>query len=371
MSFKDHPLNILNTSGAPEFVNTDAQALLKLAISNFEVETGRVLSPSQVEMYLLETVAYMLAVRGAEEQLAIQDGYVAYAQSARLDLIGAERNTPRLLASPATTTARFIRADNTVTRIRIPQGTRIGEAGGLVQFGTLAVAYIEVGQASVEVDVQATEVGIGGNSFAAGEISSIIDPVPGIASVTNLTATGGGADVEGDPRYRVRLALAFEGIGNGLSQERYVSDVLAWNARCIDVAVTRPQPGYVNIYPLMDTGAANAQELASLGAVFNGSNTHQGDFIQVFAPTSHDFSFELVLTVSDPDAASRAEDAVHAELNTWEAQLGGYIAPSELVRAARAIAGVLDADVPDLSFAVVSETAWRNCTGFVVTVVNV
>ena len=118
----------------------------------------------------------------------------------------------------------------------------------------------------------------------------------------------------------------------------------------------------------MDSGAPNSEELASLIAVFDASNIHQGDFIQVFAPVVHSFNVELALTLSDPAAADAAEAAVEAVLDSWKKQLGGYIAPSQLIQAARGVAGVIEADVVNLALAAVGDNAWRNCTGLLVTV---
>lgn len=189
-----------------------------------------------------------------------------------------------------------------------------------------------------------------------------MDPVPGIATVTNLTETGNGAEVEEISRYRARVALAFERIGDGLSKERYLTDVLGWNSRCIDVTIERPQPGYVNLHPLMDTGAPNAEELASLLSVFNESNIHQGDFIQAFAPSAEEFSVPLALTLSNPDAEEPARAAVQAVLDSWTQSLGGYIAPSELIRAAKDNEGVVEADIPGLALTLVADTKWRKGT---------
>lgn len=362
MSFERHPINQLNAAGAPDFVTVEAKLLLDQAKAHFEVSTGRTLSPSQVEMYLLETVAYMLAVRGAEEQLAFENCFVAYAQPGWLDKHGADRNTPRLAAAPATTTLRFTVPNPAVAAISIPAGTRVTNDAGQVQFKTQEAAFVDIGETTVDVKAEATEPGVQANDFPAGSLSVIVDTVPGVTSVTSLTETGGGAEVEDDARYRARLALAFERIGDGLSKERYVTDVFDWNARVLDVAVLRPQPGYVSIYPLMDTGAPNSEELASLLAVFNESNIHQGDFIQVFVPAAHTFSFTLTLTVSQHEATAPATEAVQAVLDSWARVLGGYIAPSELVRVAKSQAGVVEAEVSGVDFTEVSETAWREGT---------
>lgn len=368
MSFEDHPINLLNAAGAPDFVTVEAQLLLDRAISFFEAGTGRTLSPSQVEMYLLETIAYMMSVRGGEEQLALENGFVAYSRDKWLDLHGADRSTPRLEAVPATTTLRFSRIGPAVSRIRIPAGTRVSDAGGQVQFATQELAYIEAGQAQIDVSAASLALGMGSNNYPIGALSIIIDTVPGIASVTNLTVTGAGAEREETARYRVRVALAFERLGDGLTQERYVSDVLAWNARCIDVDVQRPQAGHVNIYPLMDSGAPNPEEIASLQDDFGESNTHQGDFIQVFAPTAQVFAFELALTLSDPDAEAPATAAVQSVLDFWATTLGGYFAPSELIRVAKETVNVVEADIPNQILTLVADNSWRKCTITTVTV---
>ena len=362
MSFERHPVNQLNAAGAPDFVTIEARRLLDDAKAHFEAETGRTLYPSQVEMYLLETIAYMLSVRGAQEQLAFENCFVAYARSQWLDTHGADRNTPRLEATPATTTLRFSTDGPANVRIRIPDGTRVADAAGQVQFMTRTIAFIEAGQEQVDVRAEATEPGAQANGFPEGSLTAIIDPVAGVSAVTNLTETGGGAEREGNDRYRARLALAFERIGDGLSRERYVTDVLGWNARCIDVAVIRPRPGHVNIYPLMDTGAPNAEELASLLAIFNTSNTHQGDYIRTFAPTAREFEVDLTLTLSDPDAAQPVRAAVQQVLDGWARRLGGYVAPSELIRVAKANTGVVEVDIENLDLTPVAETAWRKGT---------
>ena len=362
------PITALNEAGAPQFVTIEASRLLDQAKAHFEASTGRSLSEMQTEMFLLETIAYMLTLRGTEEQLAFEDCFVAWARASALEAHGEDRNTPRLQAAPATTSLRFTVPQPTLTQILIPAGTRVGDAGGLVQFATREAVIIEVGQSSVNVPATATQVGIAANGFPIGALSVLVDPVPGVSTVTNLTESGGGAELENLARYRERVALAFERIGDGLTRERYVPDVLSWNARCIDVHVDRPQPGYVDLYPLMDTGAPNAEEIASLQAVFTKSTTHQGDFIQVQVPTPYEFTVELKLVLSDADAADDAEGAVQDVLDEWERSLGGYIAPSALTDAARDIVGVVDADVPNLAFFAVAQSSWRKCIGLLVTV---
>ncbi len=366
MSFDQHPINVLNREGAPTFITADAKELLELAIAHFEDGTGRTLSPSQVEMYVLETVAYMLTVRGGEEQLAFENSFVAYARSGFLDKYGADRNTPRLQAKSAGTTLRFTTDTATVSRVRIPAGTRAGDADGIVQFRTAILAHIEVGQTQVEIPAEAVETGIAANGYDVDSISAITDPVPGVTLVTNTVETGGGANVEDDTRYRARLALAFERISRGGSKQSYEALVFGWNARVIDVEVVRPEDGHIHIYALMDTGGPNATEKSQILEYLIGK-IPQGDYVTALDPVAHDFIPKLHLIVSNPDAVQAATTAVQAILDAWRGQLGGYIAPSELIRAAKAVAGIIEADILDLNLTSVAPNAWRNAADLIVT----
>ncbi|WP_282093029.1 baseplate J/gp47 family protein [Epibacterium ulvae] len=363
MTFENHPINILNAEGAPEFVVSDAKALLDQAIGHFESETGRTLGPSQVERYLLHTIAFMFSVWAARTQLALENNTVAYGRDDGLERLGADRETPRLDAQPATTFLQFDAMPDH-TGIAIPTGTRVGHTSSNVQFRTADPAFISSTQTQVTVVAEATETGVYSNGLAIGALNVPIDVIPGIAAVMNVTATSGGADRESINRYRARLPGAFERIGNGLTHEHYVDDVFAWNARCVDVDVSRPQPGYVDISPLMDTGAPTEEELASLLSTFGETNIHQGDYIRTLAPISHDFTFTLVLKVQAPEAVELAREKVQTVLDQWSVRLGGHIVLSDLTNAARTIQTVIEADVLGLEFTAIAQNAWRNCTGF-------
>lgn len=367
MSFEAHPINQLYRAGPPQFVTTDAKTLLAKAVAKVETDTGRKISPSQVESFVLDAVAYMLSVRGEEEQQAIARQYLAYQDGKDLDNFGVSCERPRLKASAATANVTFSAVAGH-SRIQIPAGTRVGDSAGQVQFATAAAAWVEVGQASVTVQAVAVELGVGANGFAVGALDSLVDPIAGISSVSNVTASAGGAAAESDDHYRGRLAMRFERLGDGVPRERYVIDVFDWSARCVAVHVGRPSAGCVSISPLMDTGAPTASELAQLQSFFDKSFLHQGDDVTVGAPASHDFSFTLILRVKSSDAVAPAEEAVRGVLAAWAKSLGGYIAPSELTSAAKAVQNIVDANVTGLIAAPVAETAWRRCTGFTTTV---
>lgn len=366
MSFDDHPINQLNEQGAPKIFDAEQASILEKGIGYFEKHSGRSLSPGQVEMLQLETVSYMISLLAGQNQMAAESNLAAFAPENWLSFIGAGRDRDRIPAASAKTILRFDRAAGTATGIAIPAGTRVRGPSVDLVFLTEESAYLSADASSIDVSASASFPGAIGNGFAAGEIDQLVDPIVDIEAVTNTVETHSGADRETLKKYRARVALGSERLGDGLSRERYVVDVLDWSADCIDVDIQRPQAGYVSIFPLMKLGLPSPAELADLQAEFDTSNTHQGDFIQVSAPTGRDFDFTLDLKLSDPSGEEAAELAVEALLSEWRESLGGYIAPSELIRAARDADGVLDADIPDLAFTPCAPEEWRNGTLLVI-----
>ena len=69
-------------------------------------------------------------------------------------------------------------------------------------------AEIPAGSTTVDVPATCTVAGTDGNGFAAGELATIVDPIPYVASVTNTTATEGGAEIESDDDLAERVFLA-------------------------------------------------------------------------------------------------------------------------------------------------------------------
>ena len=353
-----HPINQLYAAGAPDFVTHDAETLLSQAIAHFEAGTGRSLSPMQVETYLLETIAYMLTLRGIEEQAALEKSFVAYAPDDFLDVFGAERNTPRLAAEKATTTLRFTVTAGALSAI--PAGTRVSD--GTATFATDARAAVASSATTVDVPASAEATGVTYNGIAAGALTQMVDTIAGIVAVTNLTATVGGSAREPMARYRARIAQAFERISRGGSKEGYETLVYDWSTAIVDVEAIRPQPGYITIYPLLADGEMSAAERTAVRDwLYRDNLVPMGDFVSVVPPVLHAFAVPLHLVLSDPAAAASATAAAQAVLDDWRLTLGGYIAPSELIAAAKAVTGIIDASIDDdlLAFSEVAATACR------------
>lgn len=348
-----YSLDTLAAFPVPRLFTTDAQAWKQRLVTWFENETGRTLYPMQVEMLLIETLAYAMSVLGEEGQMVAEQHLVALADIAGLERLGPNRATPRLPEAKARTTMRFSIDAARAETVLVPQGARIS-AGGQVVFGTLAPAVIAIGSTTADVTAEAETAGTSGNGFLLGQINVMLDPVAGVVAA-NLTESSGGADVENIELYRLRLANAFERISSGGSFAWYRETAIGVSSAIIDVAIVRPQPCIVDVYPLTLTGAAGVDLRNQVLSTFNTAKALDirfGDDVFVKPPVA--VTGAPVLTIRGRGMATTiqadAAAAVQATLKVWRERLGAAVAPSDIEKAVKSLTGVVDAEVSSLAF---------------------
>lgn len=368
-----YSLDALKAFPVPQLFTTDAAVWKARLVAMFEGATGRTLYPMQVEMLLIEALAYAMSVLGEEGQMVAEQHLVALAEIDGLERLGPNRSTPRLAAAKARTAMRFSVDAPRAETVFVAQGSRIS-AGGNVVFATLAPAVIAIGALSADVQAEAEVEGTAGNDFIVGQISTMLDPVPGV-SAANITISGGGADIEDPELYRLRLANAFERISTAGSFAWYREEAIGVSSAIIDVAVVRPQPCYVDIYPLTLTGPADVDLRAQVAATFNTADMLDirfGDEVTIKPPVA--VTAAPVVTVRGRKLPSNIEqdatDAAQAVLTVWRQRLGSTIAPSDVEAAVKKLTGVVDAELSGLPFQQLGRSEFLVCTSLTVSVVE-
>ena len=349
--------------GPPKFAETDPDVFLKRLVAKFEELTGRKLYPDQSEMFVFETTAYMLALRGEEKQAAFEQNLVAFAVKDFLDAKAANNSTYRLKESKAVTTLRFSLAAVSPNAINVPAGTRVS-ASDLI-FATDEDLVIESAQLAGDVTATAETAGDAGNGFEPEAVNSILDPIAGISAVVNIEETTGGADEEDDDHLRRRAAHAHETISKAGPREGYRQRVFAVNSQIVSVAVIRPEPGKIDIYPLMADGIPSAAMKAEIAdALSPETERPQGDDVTIKDPVAVNFAVSLTVQVDQLTTAIEADVTAKAQavVDAWRLSLAGYVAPSEIYAAVKALNGVVDCDDPAFAFAELEPHEYRDVT---------
>lgn len=367
-----YSLEALSQIETPAFFTVDAESWKARLVEWFEGKTNRTLFPMQIEMLLIEAFSYALAIVGEEAQMTAEQHLIVTASIEGLIALGPNRSTPRLDPAKARAPMRFSLVEAQPVNIVVPAGTRIS-AGSSVVFKTLEPAVIAAGALTANATAEAVEEGVGANGFIVGQLSTMLDPVAGVTA-GNTAVSSGGADAEDRELYRLRMANAFERISTGGSHGWYRETVMGVSSAIVDVAIVRPAPCYIDIYPLTAGGAADATLRDQVRATFDTAaalDIRFGDAVTVRAPVPVLRSPTMTVRVRSAaiDIAAAAASAADAKLAEWRQRLGATVAPSEVEAAVRKLPGVVDAEAASLPFEVLGAEEFLVCTPIVISLV--
>lgn len=233
-----------------------------------------------------------------------------YAYGDFLDNLALLRGVERTPATAATTTLKFTASAARASAISIPQGTRVASAGGTLYFKTVEYAEISAGSTTVTVAAVCTEAGAAANSIAAGELTTIVDPVPYVSSVTNTTDAAGGAEVETDDALKERIYLAPGAYSTAGAADAYIYHAKRYSAAVGDVVVSaNHDAGTVNIVFLNSDGTAPGTEMIQGLTAYLSAKTIRPltDKVVVAAPANVSYSISLTYYISREDSAQAEE----------------------------------------------------------------
>ncbi|QGA56151.1 baseplate J/gp47 family protein [Brucella sp. 2280] len=351
-------LEQLRANGAPDFFERDPSKLKALFKQVFEEVSGRTLYPAQTEMFLIEVASYALSILHEAAQTATLQNTAVFADGVHLENRGTNVSTFRLLAQPATTDIRFELTQVRLIDVAVPKGTRVA-SGTAVIFATDADLIIPAGMTAGVVRATAQTPGAAFNGLGVGAVSDLLDPVAYVASARNVTTIAGGTDDEELERFRLRVVNALFTIAKTGPRNGYREHVMAVDPEIADVAVIRPEPGYIHIHPLMKAGQPSAALKNAVLAYLDPETLRaMGDYVTIHDPVRVGFSFTL--TVRSLEAIAGLEDLVRATaeaaFHPWTQELGAQVAPSVIITAIKALSGVSDVDLDGLEFTDLPET---------------
>ncbi|MBP1862132.1 baseplate J/gp47 family protein [Rhizobium herbae] len=345
-------LEQLRAAGAPSFFERDPAALKASFKAQFEVVSGRTLYPAQTEMFLIEVAAYALSILHEAAQTATVQNTAVFGQGVHLENRGANVSTFRLLAQPSKTTLRFTLSAVRLIDVAILKGTRVA-SGSAVTFATDKDLIIPAGMLSATVSATAETPGAAWNGLGIGAVTDLLDPVAYVTTATNTVAVSGGTDIEDEDRFRLRVVNALFTIAKTGPKNGYREHVMAVDPEITDVAVVRPEPGKINIFPLMRTGLpTSALKNAVLAYLDPETRRAMGDDVTILSPEPVDFDMVLTVRVAQAIAGmeAKARAAAIAAFTPWTQTLGSQVAPSVIIAAVKAVPDVTDVSLTGFAF---------------------
>ena len=362
-----------------DFVETDSAKLYTTIIGSLMDHCDDALYPGDERRIFGEAIVAVFVSLFAEFNDKMKQRTLQYARGSVLDALGDRYNVARVEPTSASAVFRFSVSDTQSNNIIIPAGTRI-TSDGSVYFSTQETVVLTAGDSFVDVVATCSESGASYNGVASGLIATLVDLIPYISSVSNITATYGGTDgepytEEGDESYRERIRLAPSAMSTAGPESAYRYFVMTADPDIIDVAVVCPedQPNVVNLYPLMTGGELPGEDvLQKVLAVLGDDVRPMTDKVNAIAPTVAEYEVEIkYYTTKDNEAATiEAVEGIGGAIdqyNEWQmAALGRDINPDQLRRFILAPAsgvGALRVDVVKPSYAELSKIQIAKLSG--------
>jgi len=200
---------MLNNLPDITFAGKDAKLIESKIIADYESLAGRTLAPGDPVRLFLLSIASIISQQRVLIDYAAKQNLLAFSSNGYLDHLGALLGVTRLPAYPAMTTLRFTLSGPQPGTTIIPLSTRATPDGKLF-FATTDAATVPTGETQIDVMAKCIQDGEVGNGYLPGQINRLVDPVPWVQSVVNITESSGGSNVETDDNFRDRIRIAPE-----------------------------------------------------------------------------------------------------------------------------------------------------------------
>ena len=327
-----------------QFAPTDPQPIETAIIAGFEAAARLAgmsdfrLFPGDPRRLFLESIAFLIIQLNALIDKTGKGNLLRYAENDTVEDLGYlyGKRGDRLQSGKSRTTIKFKLSAVRPSVTTIQQGTRLSV--GNLAFATVENLDIAAGELYGTVVAECDTPGVVGNGFLPGQISTLIDRGPFVDAAENITESAGGTDFEDLKAYKERLRILPESFSTAGPFAAYEFWAKTASALIIDVAVWSPEPGHVNVVPLMADGEAPAPEIISEINIMVSDKTRRPltDYVHIILPEPIDYSINITYWIDEDDEAQslQIQMAVEAAVNEyilWQRQkLGRDINPSVL-----------------------------------------
>ena len=320
------------------FVETDAEVIANELISDFETYLGKTLYPGDERRLILQSIAYVLVDQAVDINETGRSNLLRYAEGSELDALGEDiYHNSRLQASPSSTTIAFTLSTIPTTNITIPKGTRV-TPDGKIFFATDEALIFNRGETELTKSVSATATvsGADHNDFSVGQIDKLVDGNQYVASVSNITISSGGSDIETDEEYRERLRISPFTFSVAGPSKAYEAIALSASGDIGDVAVYSPSAGVVEIAVVKDGGeipTADDEILSDvLAACSDKDRRPLTDYVRAVPAVGVNTDIEVTFYIANNDLSKieAIQNAVE-EYKAWQVEkIGRDINPDKL-----------------------------------------
>ena len=320
-----------------DFVDADKEKVVSYLMQTYTVITGRTLGKADpIRLFILVIASVVIMLLNKINYTGKQN-LLKYAKGSNLDNLVALLGVSRIPAAKATLTEKFTLSAVMPNNITIPQGTRVS-AGSQLYFVTSEPAVIPAGETSCTVPCICQQEGTVGNNLKLGTVTTLVDPIAYVASVTNTTVSEGGADTETDEALRLHAEEAPESFSVAGPTGAYEYFATAASSLVSQAIAVSPQPGSVDVYILSEGGSVPGEELQNTVKAFLSDKRRRPltDTVSVKIPEVQKYDINMTYYLPAGIQTESTRKDVEAAINeyiTWQdSKMGRDINPDKLVQ---------------------------------------
>jgi phage-related baseplate assembly protein len=242
------------------FLEKDPDAIETDILFYISDNTGLTLNNADPRRKFVQALVLYIVQERNNLDYALKQNLLAYAEDEFLDHKGEDVETPRLGDKAAVTTMELTLEDGRVDVLTVLPGTRF-LVGDSTFFATVDTTTVPVGQNSLQLLATCMETGEVGNGYLPGEITNLVDPIPWVKEVKNITTSAGGVEIEDNDPYAERIRIAPESFSVAGPDGAYEYWAKTTSQEISDVYAFSQSDGVVDIRVLLQDGNLPTQEL--------------------------------------------------------------------------------------------------------------
>lgn len=262
-----------------------------------------------------------------------------YSYGSALDGLGAFKSVFRNEFKKATSTIRFSISESKTSNITIPKGTQVATKSK-IHFESLADYEIISGNLYVDVIMQCTQDGTIGNNLAIGDINILVNKIPYIEKVENITISSGGSEPEEDIEFLEKIYNAPNKNSTTGTEASYIYHCKNFRSDIVDVKLPENvEGGIVEIYVLLKDGKLPDEEFIQSLTDYLMAKERKifSDKVLILAPFTQNYNINLTYYINSTDSnkaltiQNEVKKAIDNYIN-WQSEIiGRDIEPSKLI----------------------------------------
>jgi len=291
------------------FFDIDSAATFEKMLADFENNRGITLYPGDERRSMLLAMLPVIIQLKAKINETAKRNLIKYADGELLDELAWQfYKVTRIPAMKAEVPGRV--ELTAIQSVDVPvEAGELVTGDGTLYFVVKDSVLVPAGDESIACSLIAYDTGPEYNDLTAGQIKSLVKPLPFVKQIVNMAVSSGGFNEESDQKFKDRLLSAPEGFSTAGPEGAYIFHAMSADVSIVDVRAVSPNPCEVDVIVLCENGVLPDQVI--LDRVTDALSPRHirplCDLVTVKPPTQVSYNIELEYFIAKENASRETD----------------------------------------------------------------